>query len=284
MTIGIGLLGSEPSSTGVVPNQIILIADTMGSFGDTDSHPRLHKTFVLGDLDICAVAANQIDKASGLMAMVESHMRLLSPHTKVLGQITNSIQMACFLFKREQFISHVFPKYRLEPNVFAPDDKIPASLDPTIQKEWEEFDIGCDVIFGVFDHRGQASLLYVEGCSATVETATFPGYAAIGTGLDKAMFWLSYRRHNLTMSAKLSAFHAYEAKLMAESSAHVNEHIDLIIARHGAFWSQTSHDAGPPPPECPITLRELERMREEFGPKQVGTFMRSASQKAEPEQ
>lgn len=279
VTIGIGCLGSEPSLTGITPNRVVLVADTMGSFGDEDSVSRLHKIFVLPDLDLYVVAANMIDRAALLLPMVEAHMKMLPLETKTFTDIKNAIQRACFFYKRQRFISDVFPKYRLEPNIFEPRDDLPKSLDPQLQSEWESFDIGCDLIFGAFDCRGQASLLYVSGTTATAEEMLFPGFAAIGTGFNNAMFWLGYRKHAMNMSCKLAAFHAYEAKLMAESSPHVNEHVDVLIAAKGKYWSQSTHSKTPPSDDCPITLAELKAMREEYGPKNVPTSTLAATDK-----
>src|ERR1039458_4158949 len=74
MTIGIGVLatGDEGRKTEIIPDHAILISDTMGSFGDEYSHPRLHKRFDLPDEGLFIVAADQIDKAAEVVPMIKA--------------------------------------------------------------------------------------------------------------------------------------------------------------------------------------------------------------------
>lgn len=44
MTIGVGVLATDAKHP-AKPNTVVLMADTMGSYGDQFSHSRLHKTF-----------------------------------------------------------------------------------------------------------------------------------------------------------------------------------------------------------------------------------------------
>ncbi len=65
MTIGIGVLACTEAGRAKrrIPDTIILMADTMGSYEDVDSHARLHKAFMFPDLEMYAVAANLVDRA-----------------------------------------------------------------------------------------------------------------------------------------------------------------------------------------------------------------------------
>lgn len=74
MTIGIGVLATEKGKSNAKPNHLALIADTMGSFSDDYSHPRLHKLFDFPESDLYAAAAGQIDQAAALMPMI--HQRI----------------------------------------------------------------------------------------------------------------------------------------------------------------------------------------------------------------
>jgi hypothetical protein len=132
MTIAIGVLSSEPHPS-ARPNRIVLMADTMGSFGDVDSHSGLHKNFALPDLDLYAVAANSVDKAGCLLMLVKAHMERTNAEKRTFAEIRNALQNACFFYRRDQFISHVFPKYRLAPDVFTPP-ALPTTLESTLQR------------------------------------------------------------------------------------------------------------------------------------------------------
>ena len=125
------------------------------------------------------------------------------------------------------------------------------------------------MIVGVFDKDGQAYLFYLDG-KGGVDNYSTPGFSAIGSGEGNAMFWLSYRNHNKSFSVKRSAYHAFEAKVMAESSPFVNDKLDLLVASRDK-WSFVS-DALPTPPEATFTLSDLRAMFETYGPKNTETM------------
>lgn len=160
------------------------------------------------------------------------------------------------------------PKHRVSPDdINRMLQDIPDKLNKELQKAWDKFDIECDLIIGAIDYRGQAILYQVDGATATMNPIPFPGLAAIGSGAESAKFWLSYRKHILSMSPKRAAYHAYEAKRMADRSPFVNEHIDICIATQGQYWGLTSHR-----PEdrtridCPVNLGQLEEWFVKYGP------------------
>jgi hypothetical protein len=181
-----------------------------------------------------------------------------------------------FMFKMEKFNLTVLPKYGLPPASIAPRSNIPASsliaamamvpeaVRAQLEKEWEEFELGCDVMIGAFDNTGQAVLVCQYSAEQAFHNATFPGYWAIGSGGPNAIFWLSYREHVLGMGLQRAAYHAYEAKLMAEGSAYVNEHTDILVATKGQHWTITTHRPDEKT-DCPVSLAKLKEWRETFG-------------------
>jgi hypothetical protein len=122
------------------------------------------------------------------------------------------------------------------------------------------------VVDGSFDVEGKAYLFVLDG-TGQVANLTFPGFAAIGSGAAQAMFWLSYRHHNLGFSLRRAAYHAFEAKLMAESSPFVNDQLDVVIASHKKHYVITR--AYPTPDGFPITVAELREMLSVYGPKET---------------
>jgi hypothetical protein len=69
MTIGINVLANVGEDN--KPNQLILLADTKGSFGDSYSMNRLHKLLIAPDKRLYAVGAGQMDKASELFEIIK---------------------------------------------------------------------------------------------------------------------------------------------------------------------------------------------------------------------
>lgn len=263
MTIGIGVLASE-SSILVTPNHLVLMADTMGSFGDAYSHPRLHKIFTYPELRMYATCSGLVDKAAEVMSVITDGISKVAAETRDYGHILNVIATACFHYRQEKFRIEILPKYRLPPDEAVPRSTLPNDLQEKLQMEWKSFHIGCDLILGTFDNRGQALLFRIDG-EGSVVNFTFPGFCAIGID-DYAMFWLSHRRHDLGMSLRRAAFHAYEAKSIAEDSAHVNDEVDFLIANKDKSWFCSSHrpDLGQ---DSPVSLDQLKQLLRQYGPR-----------------
>ena len=172
---------------------------------------------------------------------------------------------ACYGYKREKFITHEFPKLRIPPEDFDPRT-CNEDLNAVIQEKWREFDIGCDLVIAAFCGNKTAALLHVDGMRQEVSNMMFPGFCAIGSGSDNARFWLSRRQHAFGNLPLRAAYHAYEAKLMAEGSAHVNKHLDIIVATHDCQWFSTTHHSKHgfnPHPE--INLKNLKLMLRKYG-------------------
>jgi hypothetical protein len=243
MTIGIGVLGSSDEGRKVrhIPDFAILLADTMGSYEDADSHSRLHKALMFPEDRVYAVAAGDVSKAAQLIPGICTFLREIPAGERTFGKIQVAIAEGCFQYKHHLFTTFELPKFRLAPHAFNPNQKLDPELNEKIQAAWNDFDIGCDLIFAIFDDTGTACLFEASGHEHAIYTRNFPGFAAIGTGAGNAIFWLSRRTHTLGALPLRAGYHAYEAKLTAEGSAHVNKHLDLIVATASEHWFSTTH-------------------------------------------
>ena len=242
MTIGIGVLAtSEAGRTNRLrPDTAVLIADTMGSYGDVDSHQRLHKVIMMPDERLYATVAGDVTNGAELMPVIASFVREIPAGQRSYGRLQKAIAKGCFTYKSEKFTLLGLPRLRLAPEVFDPRN-ISSELNATIQAAWKEFSIECDLIIAAFDDSGMAYLFEMCGADHTLKTHSLPGFAAIGTGFENAIFWLSRREQTHGVLPLRAAYHAYEAKLMAESSAHVNEHLDILVATKDEHWFCTTH-------------------------------------------
>jgi hypothetical protein len=275
MTIGIGVLActEEGRAKKRIPDTLILMADTMGSYEDLDSHARLHKAFMFPESEMYAVAANLVDRAGEVLSSIDKFLKRIPKGNRSFGAIMRTVSEVCYGYKREKFIAHEFPKLRLPPADFDPFKKIPPNVDARIQKRWDAFPLGCDLIIGALSNQG-AVLIQVCGNSLDVDNATVPGVATIGIGSDAASFWLSRRQQTFGNPPLRSAYHAYEAKIMAESSAHVNEHLDMIVATDEKFWFCTSHTSAHPYQKHPeINLENLKEMWGKYGPQDTSQLL-----------
>ena len=242
MTVGVGVLATsrEGRERGLLPDHIILVSDTMGSYGNEFAHPRLHKRFDLPEHKTFILAADQVDRAAELVPMIEARLSQFPPDSRTYGETKQAICEACFFYKMELFKQSVLPRLRVPPEAFDPREAT-SEFQAVIQQEWELFGIGCDLLIGTFDHKGQAALTVVNGAEGTASSWNFPGFTAIGSGGPNALFWLSHRGHTLGMTPLRALYHAYEAKVMAEDAPNVNDKTDVLVANAENNWSCSSH-------------------------------------------
>jgi hypothetical protein len=269
MTIGVGVLATDetPAFGGIKPNHVVLLSDTLGSFGDIFSHPRLHKMIIYPENGVYTTSANEIDKAAEFVPMMNQNIAGVPMERRTYGDILRMMTASVFLYRKQRFELEVLPEFRLPPEAFdprLPGNQLPEQKERKIQNRWLEFDMGFDLLVAAFDFAGQAHLFHVSYLGK-VSYTSFPGFAAIGIG-SQTMFWLSHRGQRLGMSIKRSAYHAYEAKLLAEDSPHVNDHIDMLIANKKEYWFCSTHR-----PEMgkgsPVTLANLREWRETHSPR-----------------
>ena len=266
MTIGIGVLATSPEGRkeNRRPDTAILIADTMGSYGSVDSHPRLHKAFIFEKAGMYAVAADQIDRAGELLAAIEQAILVIPKAERTHGELTRTVAAVCYGYKRGKFTTHEFPKLRLPPQEIDPTTVTPA-LNAIVQERWENFSIGCDLVLAIFTAGKTPTLMQVNGAEHELGNMMFPGFAAIGVGAEHAVFWLSRRQQMFGYVPLRAAYHAYEAKIMAESSPHVNEHLDIIVATDNEQWYSSTHRIDHRFPEHPeINIKNLQRMWKKY--------------------
>jgi hypothetical protein len=270
MTVGIGVLATTQGGRDarIIPDTAILIADTMGSFGDVDSHDRLHKAFTFPEVGMYAVAAGEIDKAGELLSALEKGLGIIPKAERSHGEITRAAAAVCYGYKRGKFTTHEFPKLRLAPKELDPTMVTP-HLNAIVQERWEQFSIGCDLIIAVFCNTKSPTLLRVSGVEHEIENMVIPGFAAIGIGEENARFRLSRRQQQFGYPPLRAAYHAYEAKIMSESSAHVNKHLDIVVATNEQHWFCSTHKLAPHPhPEhSEINIKNLKRLWNRYGPK-----------------
>ncbi len=251
------------------------MADTMGSFEDAYSHGRLHKTIAFPDEEVYATAAGNVAVAAEIMPIIVAQLQDTPKEKRTHGDILRAIATASFNYRRDRFNLEVLPRFFVPP--YSPNAHLQVPLEerPEMVRQFNELDTGADMILATFDWQGQA-LLYLLNSQGETHTMSFPGFAAIGSGAENAMFWLSYRQHVLGMSPSRAAYHAYEAKLMAEKSAHVNEHLDIIFAQPGRYEGISSHKPNSSTSVAPFTAEMLKVWQEQYRPRDTADLDRAS--------
>jgi hypothetical protein len=267
MTIGIGALAT---GTKFKPDTIVLSSDTLGSYGDAYSTAKLHKMYVMPKDRLYVVACDEIERASELVPMMQQNIQKLQYRNH--GPIYDALHRAVHTYYNQRATYEVLPKFMLTPEQFR-TERIEDALRDRIIAEWMSFYSGCQLIVGTFADSGQALLYTIDGRAnrqddkspPTVElvrSVSIPGFAAIGSGAGNAEFWLAYRDYTLSCSPRRAVYHTYEARLMAEKSAHVNDNVELLIATKDEHFRLTKQR----PQSGEWSLGELSELFKKYGP------------------
>jgi hypothetical protein len=259
MTIGIGCIATELET----PDCFILASDELGSFGDAFSTRRHAKMTFQPEHNLVAVCAESVENASELLGAIAMEWNELPART--FGGLQQGIQNAVTLYKHHRFFLEVLPRYGIVAKSGDWAEIVRRiGIDQQLHEEWNAQTLGCDVVVGTFDMYNHAMLYYI--CSdASVHTIGQPGFTAIGSGGANAMFWLAYRQQCCGMSVLRSAYHVYEAKLMAEQSPFVGRD-DIEIAVCTPRKSYILTQQRPEHDGCAVSLVRLKEMWQRYGP------------------
>lgn len=263
VTIGIGVLcctAIPVPGSGKFPDTLIMVADTMGS-NDYDSTDELRKIFTIPDVKLYAVSSGKMETAGEIVAAVAERLPLLPARThgtvwKLLNEVVNGHRAERFRF------DVIAPRYEMLPG------KVQVQDHANVIREYQEYNVGVDLIFGTFDDNGKALLFEAgkaEESAALVRPVAFPGYYAVGSGSWLALSWLNYRGQRLGFTTRRSALHAYEAARMASATPTVNDKADVVIATASSVFI-LPHDQ-PPTPNSPLTLQDLKKLAGRYGPR-----------------
>jgi hypothetical protein len=248
----------------------VLIADTMGST-DYDSTDDLHKMYVFPKERLYAVCAGNVEMCGEIIHTVQKEFRELNG-VRNHGSCVALINKAVHGHRSQHFQLDVL----LPRHLPLPDPTMPQWHHQAIEREWQEYDTNANLLIGTFDDDGRALLYFVgqtlgadgEIAPGLVHPCFFPGFRSIGIGSRNANFWLKYRRQAMGNSVKQSAYHAYEAKVMAANAPTVNDSTEVLIAMGGQepFYFSETLEA---PKGSPVSLSELKSMFLKYGPQET---------------
>jgi hypothetical protein len=259
MTIGIGAVCTHKKPQ----DCFILASDKLGSFEDSYSTKRHAKLFVEAKDGLFAVCAGSVEAAAEFLPRVIEHWNTPG-EVRSFAFVQAGIQQGFHDYKRYHFVMNVLPRYAIGLKEDWREVAKKMGIEEELFKEWREYDVGFEVLIGTFDWRGAALLFAVYG-DGDVKQHAMPGFAAIGSGGENAKFWLAYREQSLGMSLLRSAYHTFEAQIMAEQSPHVGkDDIEMLIVTPEMWYllneKNQSHET------CPVSLPELRELVKKFGP------------------
>jgi hypothetical protein len=267
LTIGIGVLCSTyPAEEDVAgkssrPDALIMLADTMLS-SETDS-TQGHKIFTSPQRGVFAVGAGRMEIAGEIFSLVSEQISLMSV-ARMSGSVYKTISSFVNIHRQEKFKFEV-----VDPNFFQTAQGLHESMYGQVQQAWREYQIGVEMLFGVFNDNGSVVIyeIYGQHSGGFVEIKVFPGHWSVGTGAYNASMWLNYRKQHLGMSIEKSALHAFEAGRFAGGAPTVNSDIEVLIATKDSHFHMGKKRVIGSPGVPPITLSELENMADKYGPR-----------------
>jgi hypothetical protein len=196
----------------------------MGST-DTDSMDELHKAYFNDDAKLYATCAGRVEMASELEPMFIFNIKELPRRSQ--GMISEALNVAVHGHRVQHFTWDVLAQRHSFLRSDQPG-KLPivASQEAQILADWQNYDHGTHLLVGTFDDDGHA-LLYFIGkqydqndaeAPGLVHLREYPGHATIGAGAYNAQFWLNWRQQASGQNIRQSAYHAYEASMMASTA------------------------------------------------------------------
>jgi hypothetical protein len=263
MTIGIGAICCEGDKR---PSHIILASDSLGSYGDSFSTTAHHKLMADVKCQVYASGADNLEHSADALQKIIRAITALKERT--FGTLQDAVAYGAWDHRSARFKYDILPKFNIAPTDHWRTDAKKAGILETLDKKFQKFQTRCCLIVSTFDDRGCGAQFLVSS-DGTVQSCMLPGFIAIGSGADNALFWLAYRKQFLGMGLHQSVYHVYEAKIMAEQSPHVGKgDIELLItSADGDMYFLNAKN--PECPGCPISLPELEQMWKKYGPQNL---------------
>jgi hypothetical protein len=255
MTIGIGVLCSTMPRPHVPrPDAIVLLADAVDP-PDMDAVDELHKAYVYPEEGLIAVCVGNVERADGLLRSVQEEFRQLQERNP--RSCTEALEKAVHGHRIQHF----------QADVLSPGDA-PSPQDPQLVEAWHLYDVGVHVIVGTFDDNGLA-LMYlvarIDNLGKRLHRVSSPGFATIGLEAHSANYWLYHRRQVSGRSVRQSAYHAYEAARLITGPRSAGGSLEMIVATKERAFRLTDKERELE--GCPVSLLDLEKMFERYGPR-----------------
>lgn len=275
MSLGIGILCSEPRSGGHGPDAVVLMAESP-KLNRIHTGTEGQKIFIYPRERLSCVCVGRSERGSELVSLIQNELGNLK--TKSHQTVMEAVSKAAYAHRAQHFRFDILPRY------YYSSPEISSDQHRDINDAWQRYDIGAHLVVTTFDDDGRALMYLVARTDDArwVHHCAFPGISAIGLGAHAAHYWLNYRQQRWACSVIQSAYHAYEALRVATSSSS-SIGCEVLIATRGKMFQLT--DSTPEVSECPISLKGLEDMFSRYGPQStedLGRPLRPARMSKKP--
>jgi hypothetical protein len=143
---------------------------------------------------------------------------------------------------------------------------LPKSLVTQTIEQLYGHDMPIELLLAGFDRLGYGYLFTIYGNSMYPRRHDNPGYAAIGSGGEAAMYWMGYRDIGYASESREVLYSAIEGKYFAELSLGVGEYTDVFILRADKPTIKLSDDR--------VDEAIIKPIVEKLGPRDIGDAVR----------
>jgi hypothetical protein len=233
MTIGIGLLCQSGKC-------ILMGADKRGTYEfQKTANDECGKLFDL-PFGFYGAIAGTIGYCEPVISELGHRMELLNENERSVEYIKRELRSALLHTHIDLVQAALMQRCALTLNLYWKNKKIAPDLRQYAQNVIESVQLPVQTIIGGFC-RGTPILLVSNGLEILEEVS--PGKALIGGGAQAALYWLAYRRQNLSMSVQRSYLHLVEAKTFAETEKTVGPIAQYILITKDGWKPLEGQDA-----------------------------------------
>ena len=215
---------------------IVLAADKMVGLGAIESEADIQKILALRKDWWVMLAADDISPAFDIV----DHARKRLKNARALG--IDDVMDAVVKSYQEKRLKQAEAIYLAprgwklsEFNSRRVGDVIPQNLRAELDFQMHAHRLSLSLLVAGFDRNGQGHIfsVYDYDNRGDARRHDIPGYHAIGSGSQAAIYMMAYRDVSPVMPVRRMIFHVIEGKYFGELASGVGERTDLYIIRPG---------------------------------------------------
>lgn len=214
---------------------IVLAADKMVGFGAIESEADIHKIVRLHKDWWVMMAANDISPAFDIIDAAKQRMSSRSMGVDAAIQAVVRAYQEKRLNQAEAI--HLTPRgwSLIEFNSVQSVNVIPSALRIELDFKIQAHHLSLTLLVAGFDRHGLGHIFSVDDYDhrASARRHDIPGYHAIGSGSQGAMYMMAYREVSSSMPIRGMLYYVAEGKYFGELASGVGERTDLHIIRPG---------------------------------------------------
>lgn len=216
---------------------IVLISDKMLGTGMIESEPNITKMVSLHKNWRAMFAGNDIVQVSPIVDAIRAKLRGITAPT--LKQMTEAVYASYSEERSSQSEAmYLAPRgWTLKQFNSSKASILPEATREDLLTNISSVEVEVSLLVAGFDNRGIGHIFSVDDSiyqqRGKPRIQDLPGYHAIGSGGDAAMYMMAYRAYSPVMPLRIALYYAVEGKYFGEKSGGVGTKTDAVILRSG---------------------------------------------------